>query len=138
MRLKNGKKNFVKQIIGIRSSHTLKKYDPFTLNTTSCFWGSTTIVQFHESFVTKIMNNKLFFIIKLWKQKFREIAQFWNKGPSTYYVTSILGKFDPPSPLSSCVMILEPPLVMTSFFKWPPPLLKNLFSTFHFEKLFDI
>ena len=46
--------------------HALKIYDQFALNT-SCFWrsaGSNIIldVQFHEIFVTKIMN-KLFIII---------------------------------------------------------------------------
>ena len=44
----------------IGKKHALKKYDQFALNT-SCFWGSTgsniiPILQFHEIFVTKIMN----------------------------------------------------------------------------------
>ena len=36
-----------------------KKIDQFTINT-SCFWGSTTIVQFHEIFLTKIMNKLIY------------------------------------------------------------------------------
>ena len=44
----------------IGKKHALKKYDHFALNT-SCFWGNarsniTPVVQFHEIFVTKIMN----------------------------------------------------------------------------------
>ena len=43
----------------IGKKHALKKYDQFALNT-SCFWGSTgsnitTVVQFHEIFLTKII-----------------------------------------------------------------------------------
>ena len=45
----------------IGKKHALKKYDQFTLNT-SCFLGSnTTIVQFHEIFVIKIMNKKFYY-----------------------------------------------------------------------------
>ena len=45
----------------IGKKHALKIYNQFTLNT-SCFWGSTRsnttpVVQFHEIFVTKLMNN---------------------------------------------------------------------------------
>ena len=45
---------------GIGKKQALKIYDQFTLKT-SCFWGSTRsnitpVVQFHEVFVTKIMN----------------------------------------------------------------------------------
>ena len=48
------------QRFSIGKKDALKKYDQFTLNT-SCFWGIsgsniTPIVQFHEIFVTKIMN----------------------------------------------------------------------------------
>ena len=39
----------------IGKKHALKKYDQFTLNT-SCFWRSVPVLQFHEIFVTKIMN----------------------------------------------------------------------------------
>ena len=47
-----------KEVIG--KKHALKKYDKFALNT-SCFWGIarsniTPVVQFHEIFVTIIMN----------------------------------------------------------------------------------
>ena len=50
----------------IGKKHALKKYDQFALNT-SCFCGSTgssttQVVQFHEIFVTKIMD-KLIFVI---------------------------------------------------------------------------
>ena len=65
-----------KQLFGrievvIGKKHALKKYDQFALNT-SCFWGSsgsniTPVVQFHEIFVTKILN-KLIFLLSL-KQK---------------------------------------------------------------------
>ena len=56
----------------IGKKHALKRYDQFALNT-SCFWGSTEsnitpVVQFHEIFVTKILN------ILLLNQKFGEIA----------------------------------------------------------------
>ena len=50
----------------IGKKHALKKYDQFTLNTTSCiFWGSTgsNIVQFHEILVTKIINLLLLFTV---------------------------------------------------------------------------
>ena len=51
---------FIVILVGIGKKHALNKYDHFTLNT-SCFWESTRsnitpIVQFHEIFVTKIMN----------------------------------------------------------------------------------
>ena len=44
----------------IGKKYALKKYDQFALNT-SCFWRSTisnitSVVQFHEIFVTKLMN----------------------------------------------------------------------------------
>ena len=57
--------------------HAFKIYDQFALNT-SCFWGSTIsnitpVVQFHEIFVTKIMNP--IDLLLLLKQKFREIPQ---------------------------------------------------------------
>ena len=46
--------------ISIGKEHALKKYDQFAPNT-SCFCGSigskiTPVVQFHEFFVTKVMN----------------------------------------------------------------------------------
>ena len=41
----------------IGKKHTFKKYDQFDPNT-SCFWG---IVQFHEIFVTKIMNKIIYY-----------------------------------------------------------------------------
>ena len=49
-----------KKTVDIGKKHALKKYDQFVLNT-SCFWGSTgsnitPVVQFHEIFVTKLMN----------------------------------------------------------------------------------
>ena len=45
--------------------HALKKYDHFALNT-CCFWGSTgsnitSVVQFHEIFVIKIMNTLIYY-----------------------------------------------------------------------------
>ena len=44
----------------IGKKHALKRYDRFAPNT-SCFCGSTgSVVQFHEIFVTKVMN-KLFY-----------------------------------------------------------------------------
>ena len=48
-----------------KKEHALKKYDQFALNT-SCFWGSirsniTPVVQFHEIFVTKIMNKLIYY-----------------------------------------------------------------------------
>ena len=48
-----------KAILAIGKKHALKKYDQFTLNT-SCFWGSITIVQFHEIFLSKIMNKLIY------------------------------------------------------------------------------
>ena len=59
----------------------LKKYDQFVPNT-SCFWGSTgsnstpAVVQFHEFFVTKIMNKLNYYYC--WSKKIREIAQLWS------------------------------------------------------------
>ena len=49
----------------IGKKHALKEYDQFALNT-SCFWGSTgsnitPVVQFHEIFVTKIMNKLIYY-----------------------------------------------------------------------------
>ena len=41
--------------VSVGKKHALKKYDQFALNT-SCFLGSTQVVQFHEISVTKIMN----------------------------------------------------------------------------------
>ena len=43
----------------------VKRYDQFALNT-SCFWESTgsnitPVVQFHEIFVTKIMNKLIYY-----------------------------------------------------------------------------
>ena len=54
-----------KYVNQIGKKHALKKYDQFTLNT-SCFWGITRsnvtlVVQFHEIFVTKIMNNLIYY-----------------------------------------------------------------------------
>ena len=51
----------------IGKKHALKKYEHFALNTT-CFWGSTgsnitPVVQFHEIFVTKIMNKLIYYYI---------------------------------------------------------------------------
>ena len=45
--------------------HALKKYDQFALKT-SCFWGITesnitSSVQFHEIFVTKLMNKLIYY-----------------------------------------------------------------------------
>ena len=50
---------------GIGKKQALKIYDQFTLKT-SCFWGSTRsnitqAVQFHEIFVTKIMNKLIYY-----------------------------------------------------------------------------
>ena len=46
--------------IKIGKKHALKKYDHFALNT-GYFWGSTgPVVQFHEIFVTKIMNKLIY------------------------------------------------------------------------------
>ena len=55
-------------LASIGKNHALKIYDQFAVNT-SCFWGNTgsnitSVVQFHELFVTKILN---LFIL------------FWNK-----------------------------------------------------------
>ena len=66
----NNKKASASASIGKKNA--LKRYDQFALNT-SCFWGSTEsnitpVVQFHEIFVTKILN------ILLLNQKFGEIA----------------------------------------------------------------
>ena len=49
----------------IGKKHALKKYDQFALKT-SCFSGSTgsnitLVVQFHEIFVTKIMNKSIYY-----------------------------------------------------------------------------
>ena len=49
------------EVLTIGKNHALKKYDQFTLNTISYFWGSNglniiQVVQFHEIFVTN-MNN---------------------------------------------------------------------------------
>ena len=49
----------------IGKKHALKKYDQFTLNT-SLFWGNTgsnitPVVQFHEIFITKIMNKLIYY-----------------------------------------------------------------------------
>ena len=46
----------------IGKKHALKKYDQFTLNT-SCFWRSVPVLQFHEIFVTKVMNELIYYII---------------------------------------------------------------------------
>ena len=48
----------------IGKKHALKIYDQFALNT-SCFWGSTgsnitSVMQFHEIFITKIMNELIY------------------------------------------------------------------------------
>ena len=52
----------------IGKKHALKKYDQLTLNTSSLFWGSTRsnitpVVQFHEIFVTKIINKFIYLFI---------------------------------------------------------------------------
>ena len=59
---KYNKKLVYEVLIG--KKHALKKYDQFALNT-SCFWritGSniTPIEQFHEIFVTRIMNKLIY------------------------------------------------------------------------------
>ena len=53
-----------KENVLIGMKYAFKKYDQFALNT-SCFWGSegsniTPVVQFHEIFVTKIMNKLIY------------------------------------------------------------------------------
>ena len=64
--IQDGQKEIlVDDLIG--KKHAFKKYDQFALNT-SCFCGSTgsnitSVVQFHEIFVTKIMN-KLIYIVE--------------------------------------------------------------------------
>ena len=55
--------SIVAMVLPIGKKHALKKYDQFTRNT-SCFWGSTgSVVQFHEIFVTKVMNKLIHFIV---------------------------------------------------------------------------
>ena len=51
--------------IALGKKHALKKYDQFNLNT-SCFLGSTEsnitpVMQFHEIFVTKIMDELIYY-----------------------------------------------------------------------------
>ena len=57
--LNNHPSNFSVLVSGLHKNpnpkgknHALKKYDQFTVNT-SCFWGSTAVVQFQEIFITK-------------------------------------------------------------------------------------
>ena len=64
----------------IGKKHALKKYDQFALNT-SCFWGSTGSnitpgVQFHESFVTKIMNILIYYYC--WSKNFVKLHNWGN------------------------------------------------------------
>ena len=52
-------------LIDLGKKYALKKYDQFALNT-SCFWRSTgsnitPVVQFHEIFVTKLMNKLIYY-----------------------------------------------------------------------------
>ena len=61
-----------------KKKHALKKYDKFALNT-SCFLGSTgsnitPVVQFHEIFVTKIMNNWIYYYC--WSKNFVKLHNF--------------------------------------------------------------
>ena len=55
----------VLSMVLLGKKYALKKYDHFALNT-SCFWGSTgsnltPVVQFHEFFVTNIMNKVIYY-----------------------------------------------------------------------------
>ena len=68
--LRTSKQVWVKEDYNpIGKKHALKKFDQFALNT-SCFWGCTRsnitpvkVVQFHEIFVTKIINKFIYLFL---------------------------------------------------------------------------